>query len=72
MANYNFGNDELGYSAVVDGFNLNLTPLGKQLMPPPMFEKQVIFPGHPVCVSMYGNYVTVADNKNQIYFFNCE
>jgi hypothetical protein len=28
MANYNFGNDELGYTAVVDGFNLNLTPLG--------------------------------------------
>ena len=28
-----------GYVAVVDGPAINLTPLGKFVMPPPMFEK---------------------------------
>jgi hypothetical protein len=29
MSNYNMGTDLFGYTAVVDGLNLNLTPLGK-------------------------------------------
>ena len=29
----------LAYVCVVDNFNLNLTPLGRFVMPPPMFEK---------------------------------
>jgi hypothetical protein len=40
-ASCNRGDDQNGYQTVVDGMNLNLTPLGKMLMPPPMFEKQV-------------------------------
>jgi hypothetical protein len=39
MASCNLGTDESGYTTVVDGVNLNLTPLGKMVMPPPMFEK---------------------------------
>ena len=35
----NLGTDLTGYTTVVDGKNLNLTPLGKMLIPPPMFEK---------------------------------
>ena len=30
---------DLSYTAVVDFNNINLTPLGKLVMPPPMFEK---------------------------------
>lgn len=39
MACYNMGDDTECYTAVVDGTHLNLTPLGKMVMPPPMFEK---------------------------------
>ena len=31
--------ENLAYVCVVDNFNLNLTPLARQLMPPPMFLK---------------------------------
>jgi hypothetical protein len=48
---------ELAYTAVVDGNTINLTPLGKFLMPPPMFEKQVILPAFANCLSMYGHQV---------------
>lgn len=49
MLNYhtsssNFNHKEspdLAYTAVVDNQFINLTPLGKFLMPPPMSEKQV-------------------------------
>jgi hypothetical protein len=34
--------ENLSYVAVVDYNNVNLTPLGKFIMPPPMFEKQLI------------------------------
>jgi len=33
------GDEDLAYTAVVDYDNINLTPLGKFVMPPPMFEK---------------------------------
>lgn len=35
----NLGNDKTSYTAVVDGRKVYLSPLGKQLMPPPMSEK---------------------------------
>lgn len=70
MASCNMGNDTECYTAVVDGNNLNLTPLGKMIMPPPMFEKQATFECHPVCVCMYGSLITVSDTLNNIYVFN--
>jgi hypothetical protein len=33
------GHEDLSYAAVVDNAHINLTPLGKFLMPPPMSEK---------------------------------
>lgn len=72
MASCNHATDETGYAAVVDGFKLNLTPLGKMLMPPPMFEKQVSFATHPVCVSMFNAQVAVTDTLNNLYVFNAE
>lgn len=63
-------NDDFGYQTVVDGLCLNLTPLGKQLMPPPMFEKQVTVRHHPVCVSMFGSHTVVTDTHNNLYVFN--
>ena len=44
-----------GYVAVVDGPAINLTPLGKFVMPPPMFEKQICLPYVPKLVSLYGH-----------------
>jgi hypothetical protein len=38
MSVYN-GGDDLAYTLVVNGAGLMLTPLGKMMMPPPMFEK---------------------------------
>jgi hypothetical protein len=54
--NFNhFGHHDLSYTAVVDNAHINLTPLGRLLMPPPMSEKQV--PVEDVCqaVWMYGH-----------------
>ena len=70
MASCNKGDDQYGYQAVVDGLNLNLTPLGKQLMPPPMCEKFVTLKQHPVCLSMYGSHSVVTDTDNNLYVFN--
>lgn len=52
--------------------NLNLTPLGKMLMPPPMFEKQVTLKQHPVCVAMFGSLTVVTDTLKNLYVFNAE
>lgn len=53
MSNFNHsGEQESAYTAVVDGTNINLTPLGKFVMPPPLFEKQVSLPSFATCLSM--------------------
>ena len=44
-----------GYVAVVDGPAINLTPLGKFLMPPPMFEKQITLPFVPKSIALAGH-----------------
>lgn len=72
MSSCNKGADVNGYTVVVDGPLLNLTPLGKQLMPPPMFEKQVTLLAQPVCVSMYNSHTAVLDVRNNLYYFNAE
>jgi len=56
----------LSYTAVVDHQMINLTPLGKFMMPPPMFEKQVdLLTDEPCrCIYMYGNtLVAIAGNS---------
>ena len=57
---------DLSYTAVVDNHVLNLTPLGKLLMPPPMSEKQVPLASEepPTCLTMHGHtLVAVANGK---------
>ena len=59
---------DLSYTAVVDNNFINLTPLGKLLIPPPMFEKQVGLSGPISCVSMHGHLIValVGDTLNVI------
>lgn len=47
---------DMAYVAVVDGAAINLTPMGKFVMPPPMFEKQVKLPFVPKAVCLYGHF----------------
>lgn len=57
---------DLSYVSVIDHNQINLTPLGKFVMPPPMSEKQVHLTtlDEPVtCLVMYGN-STVALSAN--------
>ena len=62
-----------GYVAVVDGPAINLTPLGKFVMPPPMYESQVLLPFVPKAVSLYGHYgVAYIEDTMSLYAFNCE
>ena len=62
-----------GYMAVVDGPAINLTPLGRFVMPPPMFEKQVTgLPSVPSCISLYGHQgVAFCETNSQLCFFDC-
>ena len=70
--NYNMGDDS-GYVAVVDGPAINLTPLGKFVMPPPMFEKQVLLPFVPQSITLSGHQgAAYIDKTKSIYAFNCE
>lgn len=62
-----------GYVAVVDGPAINLTPLGKFLMPPPMFEKQISIPFVPKSIALAGHEgVAYIDKTKTLYSFNCE
>jgi len=72
--NCNSGNEKTnhGYVAVVDGPAINLTPTGKFLMPPPMFEKQICLPSVPKSVALYGHTgVAYVEHEHSIYLFDC-
>ena len=73
MSNFNHSSEhESAYTAVVDGNNINLTPLGKFVMPPPLFEKQVCLPSFATCLSMYGqNVLCYSEVSNEFYSFDC-
>lgn len=59
---------DFAYTAVVDGSTINLTPLGKFLMPPPMSEKQVILPAFANCLSMYGHQVLAYSDASRSFY----
>ena len=63
---------DLSYTAVVDYNNINLTPLGKFLMPPPMFEKQFKSDSArpPSCLNMYGHWILSLYNT-ELILKNC-
>ena len=61
-----------GYVAVVDGPAINLTPMGKFVMPPPMFEKQLCLPYVPKSVVLYGHTgLAYVEHLNSLYRFDC-
>ena len=58
--------------AVVDGVSINLTPLGKFVMPPPMFEKQVTLPFVPKIVNLNGHSgVAYVEHAQGLFRFDC-
>ena len=69
-SNFNHkGAEDFSYTAVVDYNNINLTPLGKFVMPPPMYEKQVTLKeGPPSLLYMYGHTVYVVSGSSLIVF----
>ena len=70
--NFNhLGHNDLSYTAVVDNAHVNLTPLGKLLMPPPMSEKQILIGNTCQAVCIYGHtFVAVAGE--QLVVFDAE
>lgn len=61
----------LAYVCVVDNNNLNLTPLGRFVMPPPMFEKQIKLSSFPLKVDMYGHWLAAVCADGSILVANC-
>lgn len=61
----------LAYVCVVDDKYLNLTPLGRVLMPPPLFEKQVKCETFPVHVDMYGHSIAALCSDNRLLLTDC-
>jgi len=59
-SNFNhYGKADYSYAAVVDYNCINLTPLGKFLMPPPMFEKQIQLQSPVSLIYMYGILIAI-------------
>lgn len=64
--------EDHGYVAVVDGPAVNLTPMGKFVMPPPMFEKQISLPYVPKSLALYNHTgVAYVEAENSLYRFDC-
>lgn len=61
----------LAYVCVVTDTVLNLTPLGKVVMPPPMSEKQVDLKSFPVHVDMFGHQIATLCENSDVYVLNC-
>ena len=61
----------LAYVCFVTGNTLNLTPLGKFVMPPPMSEKKVELEGFPVLIDMFGHQICVMLASGKILMTNC-
>lgn len=71
-SNYNFGKNDLGYTAVVNNRTIQLTPLGKLLMPPPMSEKELNLPSFPNLICLYSHKLfALMKEKNQIATADC-
>jgi hypothetical protein len=69
---------DLSYTAVIDNNIINLTPLGKFVMPPPMSEKQVPLPFSeepPSCFTMHGHTALAlapsSSSEGSLLVFDC-
>jgi len=65
------GDKNLAYVCVVEDNHLNLTPLGKFVMPPPLFEKQVALENFPVHVDMHGHLVAALCCDSTLVLVDC-
>lgn len=50
---------------------LNLTPLGRLLMPPPMSEKQVELDSFPKLIDMFGHTIAAICSNGQLFITDC-
>ena len=65
------GEKNLAYVCVVDNFNLNLTPLGRFVMPPPMFEKQISLGVFPLHLDMFGHQIAALCSDGNLVLADC-
>ena len=65
------GDKNLAYVCFIDNLNLNLTPLGRQLMPPPMCEKSIIAESFPIHVDMFGHQLVALCEDGQLLVCDC-
>ena len=55
----------------MDNCNLNLTPLGRFVMPPPMFEKQIKLESFPLFVDMFGHQIAALCADGTLILADC-
>jgi hypothetical protein len=59
------------YVAFVNGVNVNLTKLSDQIIPPPLFNKQIKLPAFPTCLSLYNNTgCAFSQSTREVYMFD--
>jgi hypothetical protein len=63
--------NNLAYTCFVTGNILNITPLGRFLMPPPMAEKQIKLSGFPVLMSMHGHLISAMLETGEVVLVDC-
>jgi len=72
LKSFNHKNEKnLAYVCVVDNQCLNLTPLGRFVMPPPMFEKQIQLASFPLFVDLHGHHIAALCSSGDLIISNC-
>ena len=56
MSDFNHkGQMNSAYVAFINGRDICLSPLSKQVIPPPLFEKKVTLAAFPTCLTLFGH-----------------
>lgn len=72
LKSFNQKNEKnLAYTCFITNNILNLTPLGRFLMPPPMSEKQVKLDGVPVHLDMHGHLISAMLETGEVALVDC-
>jgi hypothetical protein len=62
MKSFNHKNQKnLSYSCFTTNCTLNITPLSRFLIPPPMSEKKIILKQFPMLIDMFGHLIATLD-----------
>ena len=64
-------NKNLSYSCFVNNSTLNITPLSRFLIPPPMSEKKIVLKQFPMLVDMFGHNIATLDQNGLLALSNC-